>query len=129
MIPDLWNSYRRLPLWVQAWVALWLFPLNLLALAFLDQPGGIAVAVLAVGGMVPNLGIMLWDRGFSKLMSLPHVILWSPLIPVLLWLLWQGEGSGAYRAYLWVLLITDLVSLGFDFPDWRKWRQGDRAVA
>ena len=61
MILDIWQSFRRLPLWVQGWVALILVPVNLAALLFLSAPQGTLVALLAVGGMAPNLLIMMRD--------------------------------------------------------------------
>ena len=34
-----------------------------------------------------------------------------------------------YAAYLWILLITDLISLGFDYPDAVSFLRGNRRVA
>lgn len=129
MIGDIWRSWWALPAWVQVWVALILVPVNVAALWFLSEPGGGLIALLAVGAMVLNGPIMLWDRGFSKLMALPHVLVWTPLVVLVAAMLWRGEADGAFRTYLVILLVTDLVSLGFDIPDLRAWWRGDRAVA
>lgn len=130
LIGEIWSSFRRMPLWVQVWVAFLLVPVNLLPLMFLWHDFAIPVAVLSVGGMVLNLPIMLADRGFSKRMALPHVCLWSPLIILLVWLL-SGDRdlANGYRAMLLLVLATDLASLGFDYPDLWKWWRGDRDIA
>ena len=125
---DIWRSFRALPGWVQIWVAFILAPINLASLAFLDEPGGWLVALLAIGGMLPNMPILFGERGFSKLMALPHVLIWTPLLFVI-WNLLSTSASGSFALFLWALLIVDAISLGFDFPDlWKCWK-GDRVVA
>ena len=121
-------SFRRLPIAVQAWVALWLGPLNIATLAFLGQRNGVLIAVLALGGMAPNLFIMIRERGLSALMALPHLLIWTPLVIVLVITLFSGVGGG-YALFLVLLLVTDVVSLVFDAKDFIAWRAGDRAIA
>jgi len=124
---DIWRSYRSLPLWVQIWVVGILVPVNSTALFFIFQPSGIWVAILAIGAMLPNIPIILYERGLSKMMALPHLIPWSILV---LWLLIaMPQGSVAYGVFLWILLVVNAISLAFDIPDALKWREGDRRVA
>jgi len=130
MIIDIWHSFRRLPGWVQIWVALILVPVNLAPLLFLGAPYAVWVAVLSVGGMMPNLPIMLDERGLSKRTALPHLLIWVPLLVLLGWVLANVDGvTGGYRTLLLLLLVVDLISLGFDFPDALKWWRGDREIA
>ena len=117
MILDIWQSFRRIPGWVQIWVMFILVPVNLLPLLFLNAPFGVAVALLAVGGMLPNLVIMWNERGLSKRMALPHLVLWTPLVILVAWVLWQGAATGGWAMVLWALLVIDLISLGFDYVD------------
>jgi hypothetical protein len=128
MISEIFHSYRRLPLWVQAWVSVILVPVNAASLAFLSEPWGLWIAALAVGAMLLNGVIMLVERGFSKLMALPHVLIWTPMLGLVLWLLAQ-DIAPAYRTYLLILLAVDAVSLIFDVIDTRKWLSGDRKIA
>ena len=128
MISQIWHSYRRLPLWVQAWVSFILVPVNAASLAFLSEPWGLWLAAMAVGAMLLNGVIMLAERGFSKLMALPHVLIWTPMLGLVLWLLAQ-DIAPAYRIYLLILLAVDVVSLIFDVIDTRKWVSGDRNIA
>lgn len=140
MITDIWNSYRRMPLWVQIWVGLILVPINLLSIIFWNQDYGEWVAILAVGGMLPNLVFMALDRGFGKSMALSHVVIWTPLCILVIYLLgsvlmlaasgFQPAGmSNSYVLFLFTLLVIDVISLCFDYPDSIKWLKGDRAPA
>ena len=127
LIADIYSSFRALPGWVQFWVMFMLMPINMASLLFINQPSGLLIAFLANIGMMLNLPVMLYDRGFSKMMALPHLIPWTILVGILLFN--RPEASGTYDAYLWVLLGANIISLMFDFPDGRKWIHGDRAVA
>jgi hypothetical protein len=128
MILQIWQSYRRLPLWVQLWVALILVPVNAASLFFLTHPAGAWLALMAVGAMLCNGVLMLVERGFSKVMALPHVLIWTPMLGLILWLLNQDIAE-SYRSYLIILLAVDVVSLILDVVDSRKWLSGDRKIA
>lgn len=128
LIHAIWGSYRRLPLWVQIWVAVILVPVNAVSLVWWPAPMGAWVAGMAVGAMLLNGALMPIERGFSKLMALPHVVIWTPLLGVVLWLLTQ-EITPGFRRYLLVLLIVDTISLVLDYADLRRWWSGDRSVA
>ncbi len=127
IIVDIWGSYRALPGWVQIWVAFILAPINMASLLFIGEPMGLLIAFLANIAMMMNLPVMIYDRGFSKMMALPHLVPWTILVGILLFA--RPEAAGMYDTYLWVLLGTNIISLLFDFPDARKWLSGDRAAA
>lgn len=134
MVLDIWRSFRRLPLWVQVWIAFILVPVNLLPLAFWLTGASFwgGIALLSVGGMMPNLPIMIVERGMSKTMSLPHLLFWTPLVLILLQMLAQRGLSGPWDREdltLLLLLSVNVVSLGFDYVDAFKWWRGDREVA
>jgi hypothetical protein len=127
MIIQIWKSFRAMPLWVQIWVAFILVPVNMASLYFFNQPYGLWIAFLANIAMMLNLPVMLYDRGFSKLMAFPHLIPWTILVA---WLLFaRPEAAGVYDTYLWVLLVVDVISLAFDYPDAGKWGRGERTPA
>ena len=123
---DIWISFRALPTWVQVWMLI-LVSVNFVSLFFLNQPMGRWIAFLAIFAMVPNLPLMLRDRGFGKVMALPHVIPWTILVVILLF--FRPQGSVAYNAFLWILLIVDLISLGFDYTDAWQWFKGHREIS
>ncbi len=127
MLTEIWKSFRAMPAWVQIWVAFLLVPINMAAIFFIDQPSGVWIAILAIGAMMLNMPVMLYDRGFSKLMAFPHLIPWTILV---MWIAFaRPVGSEGYDTYLWILLITNIISLGFDYPDALKWWKGDRGIA
>lgn len=127
LLPSCWRSFRALPLWVQIWVAFILMPMNMASIAFLSEPGGVLVAVLAISAMILNLPVMIADRGFSKLMAVPHLLPWTILVIYLIG--WRPDGSDHYDLYLSALLVTNMISLAFDYPDAWRWLKGDRDVA
>ena len=114
---------------MQIWVFGILVPVNAAAIFFVFAPLGGWIALLAIGGMVPNLIVMALERGFSRTMALPHLVFWPPLVALILWLLGQGHVTGGYRAYLIVLLVADVISLIFDVNDVRRWVRGDKGLA
>jgi len=128
MILEIWRSFRALPTWVQVWVALILVPVNVASLWFLGETNALMIAVLAIGAMALNGVIMMYERGFSRAMALPHVVIWVPLVVWLLSMLLGGEVGGGFAGYLWMLLVIDTISLGFDFRDARDWFRGSRGV-
>jgi len=122
---DIWISFRALPTWVQIWMAI-LISVNIASLFFLNQPLAGWISFLAIFAMVPNLYLMVRDRGFGKVMALPHVIPWTALVIILLF--FRPEGSVTYNVFLWVLLLVDLTSLAFDYTDAWKWFKGHREI-
>jgi len=124
---EIWNSFRATPGWVQFWMMLLLMPINMASLFFLNEPMGMIIAFLANIGMLLNIPVMFYDRGVSKLMSIPHIIPWTALVVLIIF--YRPEATGLYDTYLWVLLVTNLISLAFDYVDGLKWINGDRAIA
>lgn len=127
---DAWASFRSLPRWVQAWVGLCLVPVNLAPFFMLHTATGRAAALAMSLVIVTNVPILLWERGMSKRLSLPHLVAWGPLC---LWLaLRLGSAtpmSEGETALAWALLAVNTISLAFDAIDSAKWCRGDRAVA
>ncbi len=122
-------GFRALPLWVQVWVVVLLAPVNVVSLWFLDEPGGYVVAVLALGGVIPNFVIGVWQGGLSKFLEFWHFVVWPPLVVVLLLTLSGDQLGGAGRIYHAALLTAVTISLAFDYRGARDWWRGDRAVA
>ncbi|MBP6749720.1 MAG: hypothetical protein KA144_08775 [Xanthomonadaceae bacterium] len=127
---DAWASFRTLPRWVQAWVGLCLVPVNLAPFFMLHTATGRAGALAMSVVIVTNVPILLWERGMSKRLSLPHLLAW---IPLCLWLglrlMSDAPMSPRETALAWTLLVIDLMSLAFDAIDSAKWFCGDRAIA
>jgi len=122
-------SFQSLPIWVRVWVAAILIPINLLPFFFLDTATGQAAAVAAIFVTLTNVPIMLRERGMSRLMSVPHLIAWIPLLVFLIQHLLRPPAlaNGEWLLAVGLVAINGL-SLLFDAVDsWRWWR-GERGV-
>ncbi|MEP2532887.1 hypothetical protein [Shimia sp.] len=133
MILEIWESFRRLPVWVQVWMAVVLVPVNLMPFGYWisGAPFWGVFAFLALGGMLANLIILLREQGFSKALAIPHVLFWGPLVVVIFLTLRDGGGADwdTEELVLLIVLIVDVISLAFDVPDAVKWLRGDREIA
>lgn len=127
-----WSSFRSLPGWVQAWVVGILVPVNAASFSMLDTWSGRAVATAALLVVATNVPIMLWARGMSKLMAVPHLVIWGPLQWFLISKMRLVTGTDAIaqpeQVYAMVVLLVNGVSLAFDALDSWRWLKGDRAV-
>jgi hypothetical protein len=97
------------------------------SLFFISEPLGGLVAFLGITGMALNIPVIIHDRGFSKLMSIPHLIPWTSLVGLILFA--RPDNTGVYDYYLTALLVINAISLLFDYPDSVKWLKGDINVA
>jgi hypothetical protein len=119
LVAAIWESFLELPMWVRIWLMGILVPVNMASVFFVGQPNGPLISVLAVGGLAIGTALMLYERGFTRLLALGHIVSWTPLV---LWLIFaMPDGSDGYGTYLWILLVADLISLAFDYPDLAKW--------
>lgn len=124
---EIWDSFRSTPTWVQIWIMLVLGPINMASMFFINEPMGMLIAFLANIGMLLNIPVMIYDRGVSKLMSIPHLLPWTALVLVILFN--RPAATGLYDTFLSALLIINIISLAFDYVDSMKWIKGDRAIA
>ncbi len=124
-------SWTRLPPWVLIWVFVFLGPVNIAALFFLDTNTGKYAAIAMIIAFSANGFLMIANGGVSKVMAVPHLIAWIPLEIYLIWQLFFTDnlvpGSGEH----WLaglLLIINGISLVFDVYDTKEWRAGNRAI-
>lgn len=127
-----WQSFKSLPLWVQIWIGGILIPGNALAFFMLDTWAGQLTASAAIFVVLTNIPIMLIARGMSKLMAVPHLIVWYPLVAVLGYRLFSVSSSteiGALETSFILLIITiNGISLLFDTKDSIDWFRGVRDI-
>jgi hypothetical protein len=116
-----WKSMHR-------WVKLWLFALNGLflgAIAFLPEAlARITLAAYVSSG--PLLAVtMIWQRGFTRVLGLAHLVPWIPLAvylalrltsdvagPIIAW-----EASPVLFSYAVILLSALMICLALDIYD------------
>ena len=128
-LSDCARSFLALPRWVRWWVGAVLVPINALPLAALNTPTGRVAAAASLFVVCTNIPIMLVERGMSRLMSIPHLIAWIPLVIVLLWRLQSLQAPTEVERILAIaLIVTNGISLFFDAFDSYRWLRGERAV-
>jgi hypothetical protein len=126
---QLWLSFRRLPLWVQVWVALVLVPVNLLSFLMLEYQAAQMVALAAVLALGSNMLLLYRYAGFSRAMALPHLVVWGPLQILLLMRVLQTPAPDAGEVmFICLVLLVNGISLIFDLLDTWRWWQGERQV-
>lgn len=125
LFTDIWRSLLRAPTWVMVWMSVVLLPANVASLFFLDAPLGPVVAILTIGGLLPNLALLAKHRGFTSVMGVPHTLAWLPLLVVAVVVLVTQEPSTPYAVYLVVLIAVNGFSLLFDVPDTLRWSRGE----
>lgn len=126
---QLWLSFRRIPLWVQVWMALVLVPVNLLSFLVLDYQAAQMVALAAALALGSNLLLLYRYVGFSRVMALPHLVFWGPLQVLLVMRVLQNPAPGAGEVlFICLVLLVNGISLIFDLLDTWRWWQGERQV-
>jgi hypothetical protein len=117
-----------------AWIGMWLNWLMIggvfLPLVLFVWPSTRIAALLSVLAAVGSglaVFFMYNKMGYVKLLGLPHVILWTPLVWYYLTLL-RGDTIPLIARYvMYVVLATILISLAFDYVDFIRYILGERA--
>jgi len=80
--------------------------------------------------MVFSVLVMLWIHstlGFVKLLGLGHVLFWTPVV-ILIWRKLSTTSLPVlFKAVLWILMLTMVAALAFDYVDVLRWVFGNRA--
>lgn len=95
----------------------------------MDTASGFWIALFGAGAIILNLGVVWLNGGFSKVLCIPHVIFWTPLVALLGYRLLFAD---MMTFEFWITLAAFLVngvSLFFDFYDLGQWRNGNRKIA
>ncbi len=103
------------PIWVSIWL-LFLMIVNFASVAFWNELLAKVILITFILSAIFMMG--LYSRfGFEKILGLGH-ILWIPLLVYVLKEI--PEAEGAFKSYLFILLISITISLVFDIIDvWR----------
>ena len=113
------------PLWLQIWVG-WMGLINFGgALAFIKRAEAkwVLAAIIAAAIMMS----WLYDQiGYQRLLGLPHVIFWTPLLIYLWRRRAQWDLSRLSGKWLLILFATNLTSLVIDYIDVARYLSGER---
>ncbi len=128
LIRRILSSLIALPVWVIIWMFVFLIPANMSGLMFLDTTTGVWITVLGAGALAVNTVLVLANRGFSRVLAIPHLLLWGPLeVFLAVRLAAVPQGSGEWWLALTVFAING-ISLFFDVYDTVRWWRGERQV-
>ena len=119
------------PLWVQYWLYVVILGIVVLPLTLLIWKQTRLTAFITVAASIlAGVGVSkLYDQlGYVKLLGLPHVILWTPLV----WYLWRqikrNDMPKWPRRIMMLVLAVFVASLVFDYVDVARYLVGERAA-
>lgn len=125
-VNSFYQDLNAAPEWVQVWVNFMgaVFALGIV-FAFRRIEARLALLVMAV--TIPAMIGLHSAIGYSRLLGIVHVVLWTPLA------VWLWRRRGAWRAketlsgkWIALLFATIIVSLAFDYADVVRWLMGER---
>lgn len=118
------------PEWVMMWVYVlvagaFVAPVVLLIWKASRKAGIITL----VASLLAGFGVqMIFDAmGYVKLLGLPHLILWVPIVVFLMAQQARGDMTNWPRRIIWFIIAIICISLVFDFIDVARWILGERA--
>jgi formate hydrogenlyase subunit 3/multisubunit Na+/H+ antiporter MnhD subunit len=118
------------PLWVQYWLYVLLAGIIVLPLVLLIwKQTRLTAVIILVASFAAGFGVSLvYDRfGYVKLLGLPHIIFWLPLV----WYLYsqiKREDMPVWPRRVMMLIVAVLmISLVFDVVDVTRFALGERA--
>ncbi len=118
----------RLPLWVRLWIPFGLGAANLAAFFLTHTPTGYWAAWSAAFVVAVNGPIILVQRGWGKVLALPHLIVWIPLLAYVVHRIGEPDVTNTELVYGIVLLVVNGISVVFDAADTWRWFAGERSV-
>lgn len=123
------DALAQQPTWLGIWLNILLFGAFILPIAlFIWRETRItAIITLLASGCAAMAIIRLYgEMGYVRLLGLPHVIIWTPLVVYLIAKSLHASTGVWPRRVLWAISATILVSLAFDYVDVLRYMLGDR---
>jgi hypothetical protein len=126
------QAIAQQPMWVQYWLYVLIFGIVVLPLALLIWRQTRLTAVVTIAASIlAGLGVnwVYTKFGYVKLLGLPHIIFWTPLVYYLLKTLKRADIPKWPRRIIIVVLAVFVVSLVFDYVDVIRYLFGNRGVS
>lgn len=126
-IGGLAEEISRAPEALRGWVY-WLAFINSAAILFVFTRMEARWILAAWLVSIPLLTSLYAQFGFSQLLGLVHLSLWTPL---LVWLVWRNPVDGIrepWGVYLVLLFTSNLVALGLHAASLYRYATGDGAI-
>ena len=112
------------PPWIPVWV-LWLVAVNTASLGFLEHRVGQTVAA-SFAIVAPWMVGQAQFHGFTRLLGLPHLVIWTPLLLFLIRERAMLAPGSRVRQWVTALMLTIGLSLVLDTLDVARWVMGER---
>ncbi len=123
------EAIAQQPQWVQIWLNILLLGAFVLPAVLLiwRQTRVAGIVSLVVSATAAYGVVWLYDRmGYVKLLGLPHLFLWTPLVIYLIGQFRRDDLPQIPRVLLGAVIATLLISLAFDFSDVIRYILGER---
>ncbi len=123
------EAIAQQPQWVQIWLNILLLGAFVLPAVLLiwRQTRVAGIVSLIVSATAAYGVVWLYDRmGYVKLLGLPHLFLWTPLVIYLVGQFRRDDLPQIPRVVLGAVIATLLISLAFDFSDVIRYILGER---
>ncbi len=125
------EAVAQQPQWVQYWLYVLIFGIVVLPLLLLIwKQTRLTAIITVVASFIAGLGVSwLYDKlGYVKLLGLPHIILWTPLVIYLYGQIRRGDMPQWPKRIMVAVLAVFVVSLVFDYVDAARYVLGERAA-
>lgn len=127
--PTLFSQIMEQPPAILYWVY-WLMIINTASILFIIHrvEARWTLAAWLLNGII--IMPYLYDQfGFVRLLGLAHIIVWTPLLVYLLQRRAHFALPSITGIYFWLLIVTNAVSLGFDYVDLARYFLGDAQIS
>ena len=124
------DATAQLPTWVQIWLNILLLGAFILPFSlFIWKQTRLAALLTLLASGIASFTIitMFASLGLVRLLGLPHIILWTPLV---VYLITQSRRADMPNIPKWILRVvftTIIISLVFDYYDVIRYFLGDTA--
>ena len=120
------------PEWLDVWLPIlfggaFILPAALLIWKSTRLTAVICLVASFIGGFAT--GLLHTKMGYVKLLGLPHIVVWTPLVIFLVYKIRSPEIPTLAKFVMGVVSAVIVVSLMFDYLDVIKYAMGDRAAA
>ncbi len=117
------------PAWVGIWLNVLLLGAFIMPLAlFIWRETRLTALITLIASILAavSINLMYMQMGYVKLLGLPHLILWGPLVFYYLAQFRRADLPIWPRRIMWFILIVIAISLAFDVFDVLRYILGDR---
>ena len=120
------------PSWLSIWMPIlfagaFVLPLALLIWKPTRLTAIICVAAAILGAVTTNMLFM--KMGYVKLLGLPHIIFWTPLVIYLFSMMRKPAVAKPAKVIMVIISVVICISLAFDYIDVIRYLLGERAAA